>query len=123
MLDAEHRLKEAEILQDKTAERNISSRSLESKKDKLVPDKNRRYCNNTVFSSTPNHANSSKFSNNNCYQVDCSWPNEIHPRQTLDSVSSDPELYTRSPSATKLNVQIQKLKDDMVRSLFLCMRK
>jgi len=35
-------------------------------------------------------------------------------RHALCSVSSDPEVYTKSPSVHKLNNQIQKLRDDMV---------
>ena len=37
-----------------------------------------------------------------------------HRRHLLCSVSSDPEMYTKSPSVEKLNSKIQKLRDDMV---------
>ena len=40
-------------------------------------------------------------------------------RQALCSVSSDPEVYTKSPSVDKLNTQIQKLRDDMVSGSYL----
>ena len=44
----------------------------------------------------------------------CSEKDSGDQRRVLSSVSSDPEVYAKTPSTEKLNVQIQKLRHDMV---------
>ena len=78
--------------------------------------------NANILSSTPNSASlkSNTSESNNCFRSSSSLRNDKFHRRLLDSVSSDPEVYAKSSTTTKLNVQIQKLKNDMVnKNLFI----